>query len=167
LLLEGSVHLSSEIDADYTMYKLNYISFEELYLYETNFADSEDDQINGHIYLYFSRPYEYYNATQSLPASPLYDVKEPACTQFSEMIYEDNYNDLPDDYFSILWKIVDEKAKSIPPSEVLKLRFGFNKDLREFTLEEIGKIYGVTRERIRQIEVKALERLRSHFRVKA
>ena len=43
--------------------------------------------------------------------------------------------------------------------EVLKLRFGFN-DGRARTLEEVGKQFDVTRERIRQIEAKALRKLR-------
>ena len=43
--------------------------------------------------------------------------------------------------------------------EVLELRFGL-KDGRSRTLEEIGAEFGVTRERIRQIESKALGKLR-------
>jgi len=43
--------------------------------------------------------------------------------------------------------------------EVLRLRFGFV-DGRTRTLEEVGEMYGVTRERIRQIEVKALRKLK-------
>ncbi|WP_240695808.1 sigma-70 family RNA polymerase sigma factor [Candidatus Chloroploca sp. Khr17] len=43
--------------------------------------------------------------------------------------------------------------------DVLELRYGFN-DGRERTLEEVGKVFDVTRERIRQIEVKALRKLR-------
>lgn len=43
---------------------------------------------------------------------------------------------------------------------VLRLRFGFV-DGRVWTLEEVGQIYHVTRERIRQIEVKALRKLRA------
>ena len=44
--------------------------------------------------------------------------------------------------------------------KVLRLRFGINDDNRDLTLEEVGKIYKVTRERIRQIESKALKVLR-------
>ncbi len=43
--------------------------------------------------------------------------------------------------------------------EVLELRFGL-KDGRSYTLEEVGRMFGVTRERIRQIEAKALRKLR-------
>jgi len=43
--------------------------------------------------------------------------------------------------------------------EIINLRFGFNEDQDEKSLEEIGKIFGVTRERIRQIEATALKKL--------
>jgi RNA polymerase primary sigma factor len=46
--------------------------------------------------------------------------------------------------------------------DVLLLRFGM-KDGRRYTLEEIGQRYGVTRERIRQIEEKAKRQLRRNF----
>lgn len=49
--------------------------------------------------------------------------------------------------------------------EVLKLRFGLE-DGQERTLEEVGKIFNVTRERIRQIESKALRKLRHPDRSK-
>lgn len=45
-------------------------------------------------------------------------------------------------------------------SQVLRLRFGLNDHGDEATLEEIGQLFGLTRERIRQIEAKALDRLR-------
>lgn len=50
--------------------------------------------------------------------------------------------------------------------EILSLRFGLVDGVTH-TLEEVGKKFGVTRERIRQIEAKALERMRLHEKSKA
>ena len=55
----------------------------------------------------------------------------------------------------------DAVLKSLTPREekVIKMRFGVNDD-SEHTLEEVGQDFAVTRERIRQIEAKALRKLR-------
>lgn len=45
--------------------------------------------------------------------------------------------------------------------EIIMLRYGL-KDGIMHTLEEVGKIFGITRERVRQLEIKALERLKNH-----
>jgi RNA polymerase primary sigma factor len=45
--------------------------------------------------------------------------------------------------------------------KILRMRFGLE-DGRSHTLEEVGQEFGVTRERIRQIEAKALAKLRKH-----
>jgi len=50
-------------------------------------------------------------------------------------------------------------------SKVLQMRFGLN-GTKPLTLEEVGKNFGVTRERIRQIESKALRKLRHPSRKK-
>ena len=62
---------------------------------------------------------------------------------------------------------VDEALRKLPEREeqVLRLRFGLD-DGRERTLEEVGREFNVTRERIRQIEAKALRRLRGNRRAK-
>jgi RNA polymerase primary sigma factor len=57
-------------------------------------------------------------------------------------------------------KVLTEREQMI-----LKLRYGFD-DGRPRTLEEVGKVYNVTRERIRQIEEKALKKLRHPARKK-
>jgi RNA polymerase primary sigma factor len=62
---------------------------------------------------------------------------------------------------------VREVLKTLAPREekVLKMRFGIDV-ASEYTLEEVGKDFSVTRERIRQIEVKALRKLRHPSRSK-
>lgn len=69
--------------------------------------------------------------------------------------------------FVLLKEQLVEVLKSLTPREekVLKLRFGLE-DGRQRTLEEVGKEFDVTRERIRQIEAKALRKLRHPSRSK-
>lgn len=57
--------------------------------------------------------------------------------------------------------MVNRELDELPEREqaVIRMRFGIGRD-SEMTLEEIGQIYSVTRERIRQIEAKGLERLK-------
>jgi RNA polymerase primary sigma factor len=63
----------------------------------------------------------------------------------------------------LLKEYVKEILVELSPREqkILKLRFGLEDGVTH-TLEEIGQEFGVTRERIRQIEAKALERIRKH-----
>ena len=73
------------------------------------------------------------------------DADAPIKTVASELLKED----------------LQEVMKQLSPRErdVLRLRFGMD-DGRQRTLEEVGQLFGVTRERIRQIEAKALRKLR-------
>ena len=68
---------------------------------------------------------------------------------------------------SLLKEQLAEVLKTLTPREekVLKLRFGLD-DGNPKTLEEVGKEFNVTRERIRQIEAKALRKLRHPSRSK-
>jgi RNA polymerase primary sigma factor len=61
----------------------------------------------------------------------------------------------------LLKEQIDAVLSSLSPREqrVLQLRFGLE-DGRSRTMEEVGKEFNVTRERIRQIEAKALRKLR-------
>ena len=68
---------------------------------------------------------------------------------------------------SALAESLSEALAQLNPREqrILRMRFGIG-DADDHTLEEVGKVFGVTRERIRQIEAKALAKLRhpSHAR---
>lgn len=68
---------------------------------------------------------------------------------------------------AILREELDAVLKTLSPREekVLRYRYGLD-DSSPKTLEEVGKIFNVTRERIRQIEVKALRKLRHPSRKK-
>lgn len=69
--------------------------------------------------------------------------------------------------FRLLKEQLEEVLNTLTPREekVLRLRFGLD-DGRARTLEEVGQIFNVTRERIRQIEAKALRKLRHPSRSK-
>lgn len=64
-------------------------------------------------------------------------------------------------YRNLLREKLEEVLATLPPREamVLRLRYGLENG-RAYTLEEVGQKFGLTRERIRQIENKALRRLR-------
>ncbi|HIZ70683.1 MAG TPA: RNA polymerase sigma factor RpoD [Candidatus Atopostipes pullistercoris] len=74
---------------------------------------------------------------------------------------EDNasYEMLKNELEDVLETLTDREEN------VLRLRFGLD-DGRQRTLEDVGKVFGVTRERIRQIEAKALRKLRHPSRSK-
>ena len=80
-----------------------------------------------------------------------------------EAFIEDNSTPLPEESVqqSLLQAQVEEALSTLTPRQarILRLRFGLQNE-RTHTLEEIGKKYGLTRERIRQIEKEALHRLR-------
>jgi RNA polymerase primary sigma factor len=70
-----------------------------------------------------------------------------------------SYQLLKEQVTDVLFTLSDREAR------VLSLRFGLE-DGRQRTLEEVGRDFGVTRERIRQIEAKALRKLRHPSRSK-
>ena len=76
---------------------------------------------------------------------------------------KDEHNMSPEDYATneLLKQEISEVLLTLTEREekVIKLRFGLE-DGKSRTLEEVGQMFGVTRERIRQIEAKALRKLR-------
>ena len=70
--------------------------------------------------------------------------------------------------YALLKEQLDEVLEQLTDREenVLRLRFGLEKNGEIRTLEQVGQVFGVTRERIRQIEAKALRKLRHPSRSK-
>ena len=91
--------------------------------------------------------------------SPIGDDEESELGMF----VEDNTSPTPTQiaYQNMLTEKIQEVLATLSPREarILRLRFGLENG-RNYTLEEVGKKFGLTRERIRQIEGKALRRLR-------
>jgi RNA polymerase primary sigma factor len=96
------------------------------------------------------------------PLSLEMEVGEELDSTLGDFI-EDTDNSHPDE--TTMEQILTERMNDVLASlsarehRVLQLRFGLQ-DGRSYTLEEVGRKFGVTRERIRQIEAKALSKLR-------
>lgn len=96
------------------------------------------------------------------PLSLELEVGEDMDSTLGDFI-EDENNPPPDD--SAMGTMLSERMEDVLASltarehRILQLRFGLQ-DGRTYTLEEVGQKFGVTRERIRQIEAKALSKLR-------
>jgi RNA polymerase primary sigma factor len=65
-----------------------------------------------------------------------------------------------------LREVTDAALQTLSPreQEIVRMRYGLNENGKEYTLQEVGEMFQVTRERIRQIEEKALLKLRSPYR---
>ena len=64
-----------------------------------------------------------------------------------------------------LQEVTESALQLLSPREqqILRMRYGLNEKGKEYTLKEVGEVFQVTRERIRQIEEKALLKLRSPY----
>ncbi|WP_071120113.1 sigma-70 family RNA polymerase sigma factor [Romboutsia timonensis] len=84
----------------------------------------------------------------------------PSDAHFGDVVmHEVEQNNLREKIDEVLTDLSDQEQ------QVLRMRFGLDDDTPK-TLEEIGKVFGVTRERIRQIEAKAIRKLRHPSRLK-
>ncbi len=93
--------------------------------------------------------------------SPVGDDKDSSLSEFIEDVDGKQPHEMAAD--QLLKEQVGEVLALLTPREqkILRMRFGLE-DGRSHTLEEVGLEFGVTRERIRQIEAKALTKLRKH-----
>ena len=100
------------------------------------------------------------------PVSLERPVGDDGDTEFGDFI-EDDESPPPTEvaYQQLLRETLEEVMTALSPREarILRLRFGL-RDGRAHTLEEVGEKFGLTRERIRQIEHQALDRLRHPHR---
>ncbi|CEH34902.1 sigma-70 family RNA polymerase sigma factor [Romboutsia lituseburensis] len=84
----------------------------------------------------------------------------PSDADFGDVVmHEVEQNNLREKIEELLTGLSEQEQR------VLRMRFGLDDDTPK-TLEEIGKVFGVTRERIRQIEAKAIRKLRHPSRLK-
>jgi RNA polymerase primary sigma factor len=100
---------------------------------------------------------------QKTPYSLEMKIGEDESTELGEMIRDRTVRS-PEET-AIASDLSNEVERTLAPlsdreKEVLRLRYGLGTD-REYTLEEIGRQLSVTRERVRQIESRALQKLRS------
>ena len=70
-------------------------------------------------------------------------------------LIEDDPNFNPPEEMERLLSTLDERER-----ELLKMRFGLAPYGEPHTLEEVGEAFGITRERVRQVEARAMARLR-------
>lgn len=137
-------------------------------------VEPSPEEVVDHIRVNFKYPdfsLEDYYRIQKVSKSPM-SLDKPVTGEeeslFGEML-EDTNNDSPIDAAAKnilrerLIEVID--TLSTREREIVKLRFGLG-DGYVYTLEEVGAIYAVSRERIRQVEAKALRKLRHPSRSK-
>jgi RNA polymerase primary sigma factor len=90
-------------------------------------------------------------------------------TSFGELIAGEDAEPSEEVHVSLAERAVRTAVEGLPEREreVVKLRYGMNGDRDPQSLEEIGRMLGITRERVRQIEAQALARLAERREVAA
>lgn len=103
----------------------------------------------------------------SAPVSLDTVISDEDDTPLGASVADPNVGDFSDNAFhNELRERINELLKSIPEreAEIIKMRHGINAEGKEYTLEEIGYKLGITRERVRQLEARAMKRLQDPAR---
>ena len=129
--------------------------------FQENGCEPTPEEIAKELGISVQRVNEVMKAKQE-PISLEMTVGEEDDSKIGDFI-EDKESPAPDEVtaYSMLKEQLNEVLHTLTPREevVLKLRFGLD-DGRPRTLEEVGALFNITRERIRQIEAKALRKMR-------
>ena len=146
---------------------INKIQKAERYLYQETGKEPTHDDIAKNVNLPLKKVRDYLKVSQE-PVSletPLGADKDNKLGDF----VEDKKVSSPEEY------VIDEHFKeqlysildTLTPREreILRLRFGLD-NIKPHTLEDVGKIFNVTRERIRQVEAKAIKRLKQEMKAR-
>jgi RNA polymerase primary sigma factor len=141
---------------------LNRLEKERKTLRSESGREPTPDEIAGRLKLPVSKVRLLLDA-QKTPYSLEMKIGEEGGTELGEVI-QDRTARTPEDT-AIQADLSNEVERALEPlsdreKEVLRLRYGLGQE-REYTLEEIGRRLSVTRERVRQIESRALQKLRS------
>ncbi|MFM1655803.1 sigma-70 family RNA polymerase sigma factor [Brevibacillus sp. B_LB10_24] len=166
-LLQGMVDEIRSIvnNPEYLQWKTDYISFEQLYSFE-QMDCIEYEESRAYLYTYFHQPHLLHTEDRYYRSMSIDNIAEPEHTSNDKLLVTDHYDYESEQILNDLWNHLDNQRRvNIPRSEVLKYRFGMHPDDygKIYTLDEIGEIYGVTRERVRQIEARALEVLKNYL----
>jgi len=147
---------------DHVVDKLANIRRSEMKLREVLGHEPSDEEIAIHTGLDVRRVRSYRDAARA-PVSLDAPISQDESDQIAEVVPDMNaaapfdqlIKDTDTDLVREVFALLSDREKAI-----LAMRFGLNDGVAK-TLEEIGKVFGVTRERIRQIEGEALKKLRS------
>lgn len=136
-------------------------------LLQENGRDPTDDEIAAELNMPVEKVREILKIAQE-PVSLEMPIGEEEDSHLGDFLKDENTMAPADAAsYTMLREHLLEVLHTLTPREesVLKLRFGLE-DGRPRTLEEVGKVFDITRERIRQIEAKALRKLRHPSRSK-
>ncbi|WP_406041604.1 sigma-70 family RNA polymerase sigma factor [Succinimonas sp.] len=126
------------------------ISHEELYRLLLNYSDCDSDEAYKMAYIIY----------------PSKSIEELINDSHNEIFFAKEDDSLKDVIKSASYKIIYDVLNSLEERErdVIFHRFGFDNNQEEMSLEDVGKKYGITRERVRQIENKAIDKFSKRLR---